>query len=216
MATIGSFLFLFKSKYRRKRPSLNIFWPLFLLGLGAVNGVLPENSSPGPRPCSRDCVNGECVVIGAARAVGQVTGGQGQVGQVADLANTRCACWEGWRGERCDLCGGKIKMNETGPRRWIAEAAGNYTTNMKCTWFIETERPNSTIRLHLTEFATECGWDHLYVWDGDNIFDGLQAVYSGLVRQDPYRTSRVPEILGHSGSMLLHFYSDVAYNMTGG
>ena len=26
---------------------------------------------------------------------------------------------------------------------------------------------------------------------------------------------KVPELVGHSGSMLLHFYSDVAYNMTG-
>ena len=30
-----------------------------------------------------------------------------------------------------------------------------------------------------------------------------------------YQTSSVPEIVGDSGSMLLHFYSDVAYNMTG-
>jgi len=106
-------------------------------------------------------------------------------------------------------------LTDSGPRRWIAEAHGNYTTNMKCTWFIEAQKPNSTIRLHLNEFATECGWDHLYIWDGDNIFSGQQAVYSGLVRHERYSTSRVPEVVGTSGAMLLHFYSDVAYNMTG-
>ena len=31
------------------------------------------------------------------------------------------------------------------------------------------------IRLHLRDFETECGWDHLYIWDGDNIFTGLQV-----------------------------------------
>ena len=116
---------------------------------------------------------------------------------------------------RCDLCGGKVKLTESGGRRWLAEAIGNYTTNMKCTWYVEADSPNATIRLHLKEFATECGWDHLYIWDGDSIFEGLQAVYSGLVRLDRYSTSRVPEVVGTSGSMLLHFYSDVAYNMTG-
>ena len=100
---------------------------------------------------------------------------------------------------------------------WLAEAVGNYTTNMKCTWVVEAERPGSRIRLHLRDFETECGWDHLYIWDGDNIFNGLQAVYSGLVKTKAgdYQIHTVPEIVGESGTMLLHFYSDVAYNMTG-
>ena len=62
---------------------------------------------------------------------------------------------------------------------WLAEAVGNYTTNMKCTWVVEAERPGSRIRLHLRDFETECGWDHLYIWDGDNIFNGLQVNYLG-------------------------------------
>ena len=36
-------------------------------------------------------------------------------------------------------------------------------------------------RLHLNEFATECGWDHLYVWDGDNIFSGLKVKFTLIV-----------------------------------
>ena len=40
-------------------------------------------------------------------------------------------------------------------------------------------------------------WDHLYIWDGDNIFSGLQAVYSGLVKtkDKSYKTSSMSEVL---------------------
>ena len=30
-----------------------------------------------------------------------------------------------------------------------------------------------------------------------------------------YSVRRIPEVVAHSGSALIHFYSDVAYNMTG-
>ena len=36
-----------------------------------------------------------------------------------------------------------------------------------------------------------------------------------MTRQDRYAVRRVPELVGNSGHMLIHFYSDVAYNMTG-
>lgn len=60
---------------------------------------------------------------------------------------------------------------------------------VKCSWLIDarehsvysnTLRNNEkipTIRLHLEEFATECGWDHLYVFDGDSVESPLLAVY---------------------------------------
>ena len=66
-------------------------------------------------------------------------------------------------------------MLENGTRNWLAEAVGNYTTNMKCTWVVEAARAGARIRLHIKDFETECGWDHLYIWDGDNIFTGLQV-----------------------------------------
>ena len=91
----------------------------------------------------------------------------------------KCECWEGWRGEKCELCGGKVKLREGGAQTWLAEAVGNYTINMKCTWVVEAEQPDSRIRLHIRDFETECGWDHLYIWDGDNIFNGLQVNYLG-------------------------------------
>ena len=77
-------------------------------------------------------MNGDCVVGG---------GGEGGEGV--------CECWEGWRGERCSLCGGKVRMGEEGGRRWLAEAVGNYTANMRCTWLKESARQGASIRLHL-------------------------------------------------------------------
>ena len=40
---------------------------------------------------------------------------------------------------------------------------------------IDAKKPS--IRLHLEEFATECGWDHLYVYDGDSVESPLLAVF---------------------------------------
>ena len=133
---------------------------------------------------------------------------------VCDHSTGVCMCNMGWRGQHCSICGGKIKLNST--KGWLADAIGNYTVDSKCTWLIEAPNKNEdTIRLHLKEFATECGWDHLYVFDGDSVFSDLTAVFSGMVKSNHYSIQRVPEVVGTSGYMLLHFYSDVAYNMTG-
>lgn len=83
----------------------------------------------------------------------------------------------------------------------ISDGAGNYSVGVKCSWLIDARdrRPNHlagsaglssstallvpssgkqpTIRLHLEEFATECGWDHLYVYDGDSVESPLLAVF---------------------------------------
>ena len=60
-----------------------------------------------------------------------------------------------------------FRFNST--KGWLADAMGNYTVDTKCTWLIEAPSPNDRIRIHLKEFATECGWDHLYVFDGDSV-----------------------------------------------
>ena len=112
----------------------------------------------GERAICDSCYNGDCV---------HTTSPEGET--------YKCQCWEGWRGDKCELCGGKVKLRENGTQSWLAEAVGNYTTNMKCTWVVEAARPDSRIRLHIKDFETECGWDHLYIWDGDNIFTGLQV-----------------------------------------
>ena len=77
------------------------------------------------------------------------------------------------------------------PEGWLADAFGNYTVDSKCTWLIEAPSESSTIRLHLKEFATECGWDHLYIFDGNSVFSDLRAVYSGMVQQERYRVQKV-------------------------
>lgn len=71
----------------------------------------------------------------------------------------------------------------------ISDGAGNYSVGVKCSWLIDARDhslyTNSlrnsirspTIRLHLEEFATECGWDHLYVYDGDSVESPLLAVF---------------------------------------
>ena len=112
----------------------------------------------GERSICDSCYNGDCL---------PTTTAQGET--------YKCQCWEGWRGDKCHLCGGKVKLKENGSQNWLAEAEGNYTTNMKCTWVVEAARAGARIRLHIKDFETECGWDHLYIWDGDNIFTGLQV-----------------------------------------
>ncbi|KAL1137929.1 hypothetical protein AAG570_009624, partial [Ranatra chinensis] len=99
---------------------------------------------------------------------------------------------------------------------YIHDGVGNYSIDVKCSWLIDGSTvPNASIRLHIEEFATECGWDHLYIYDGDSVHSPLLAVYSGLMYKDDYAIRRVPELVAHSGYALIHFYSDVAYNMSG-
>lgn len=37
--------------------------------------------------------------------------------------------------------------------------------------------PNAVLRLRFNHFATECSWDHMYVYDGDSIYSPLVAVF---------------------------------------
>ena len=46
---------------------------------------------------------------------------------------------------------------------------------------IEAPSADSNIRLHLKEFATERGWDHLYIFDGDSVFSDVVGVLSGML-----------------------------------
>jgi len=40
-------------------------------------------------------------------------------------------------------------------------------------------------------------------------------IFSGLMYSKDYSLQSVPEIVAHSGFALLHFYSDIAYNLSG-
>jgi attractin len=74
----------------------------------------------------------------------------------------------------------------TEPSGSIHDGFGNYSIGVKCSWLIDARDHSplsidnlnpSPIRLHLEEFATECGWDHLYVYDGDSVESPLLAVF---------------------------------------
>lgn len=82
-----------------------------------------------------------------------------------------------------------IQFSLTDAMGYIHDGAGNYSIGVKCSWLIDareymlykdalqTNDKTPTIRLHIEEFATECGWDHLYVFDGDSVDSPLLAVY---------------------------------------
>ncbi|XP_078668926.1 attractin-like protein 1 [Branchiostoma floridae x Branchiostoma belcheri] len=123
-----------------------------------------------------------------------------------------CVCERGWKGDRCQYCGGRFRL--TSSSGVISDGPHNYTTVTKCTWLVDSGRIGSTIRLRFNEFATECSWDHVYVYDGDSVFAPLVATFSGLLTHlQPNRTSY--ELTTTSGYAYLHFFSDAAYNMSG-
>ena len=58
----------------------------------------------------------------------------------------------------------------------ITDGTGNYSTDNKCTWLVGDNSTDKPIRLRIDEFATECGWDHLYIYDGSSVDAPLIAV----------------------------------------
>ncbi|ERL89257.1 hypothetical protein D910_06630, partial [Dendroctonus ponderosae] len=180
LEALQMFLFLFKSKYRRKNEIyfyVNTILYITILLHTVVGKCVEDNQCGG---------NGVC-------------------------KNETCACYEGWQGPQCQFCGGKVRMGaNTGT---IHDGLGNYSLSSKCSWLIDA--PYKTITLHFEEFATECGWDHLYIFDGDSVNSPLLAVFSGLMYNDDYKVRKIPEVTATSGSALVHFFSDDAYNMSG-
>uniref|UniRef100_A0A8C6T4C4 Attractin-like 1a n=1 Tax=Neogobius melanostomus TaxID=47308 RepID=A0A8C6T4C4_9GOBI len=126
--------------------------------------------------------------------------------------NGSCVCDHGWVGDRCQHCQGRFKITERSGS--LTDGPVNYKYKTKCTWLIEGQ-PNSVLRLRFSHFATECSWDHMYVYDGDSIFSPLIAVFSGLMVPENIGNNSAPEVATTSGYSLLHFFSDAAYNLTG-
>lgn len=135
-----------------------------------------------------------------------------------------CVCDFGWQGVACDQCGGRI--SQSSPSGYITDGVGNYSSELQCTWLIDSQQPNATIRLHFNHFETECSWDHLYIFDGDSVYAPMIAAFSGswiVTNQSSATTPQystnsyheMPEIVLRSGRAYLYFYSDAAYNMTG-
>ncbi|KAF7252463.1 Attractin [Varanus komodoensis] len=72
----------------------------------------------------------------------------------------------------------QFMLRLTGPSGYVTDGPGNYKYKTKCTWLIEGW-PNTILRLRFNHFATECSWDHLYVYDGDSIYAPLLAAFRG-------------------------------------
>ncbi|XP_062330450.1 attractin-like protein 1 isoform X2 [Osmerus eperlanus] len=148
--------------------------------------VLFTHASPA-KSCDKNCLSGKCV-------------------------NGTCVCDRGWVGDQCQHCQGRFKLTE--PSGYLTDGPINYKYKTKCTWLIEGY-PNAVLRLRFNHFATECSWDHLYVYDGDSVYAPLVAVFSGLIVPEVQINETVPEVETSSGYALLHFFSDAAYNLTG-
>lgn len=122
-----------------------------------------------------------------------------------------CICNDGWWGNLCQFC--RLRLSKESDV--ITDGHGQYAVSSKCSWLIESPWPNSTIHLDLKMFATECNWDHLYIYDGNSVRSPLIAVLSGIVK-DPKRDVDQSLVLGaHSGSAFLYFYSDKLYKDKG-
>ncbi|XP_073729243.1 attractin-like protein 1 isoform X1 [Misgurnus anguillicaudatus] len=126
--------------------------------------------------------------------------------------NATCVCHKGWVGDQCQHCQGRFRLTESSGS--LTDGPVNYKYKTKCTWLIEGF-PNAVLRLRFNHFATECSWDHMYVFDGDSIYAPLVAVFSGLVVPETKSNETIPEVVTTSGYATLHFFSDAAYNLTG-
>uniref|UniRef100_A0A670Z9I7 Attractin n=1 Tax=Pseudonaja textilis TaxID=8673 RepID=A0A670Z9I7_PSETE len=169
-------------------PALPWRMLLLLVPLLAARGA--ESTTADGKACEKPCANG-----------GRCQPSTGQ-----------CECQPGWVGDQCQHCGGRFRL--TGSSGYVTDGPGNYKYKTKCTWLIEG-KPNSVLRLRFNHFATECSWDHLYVYDGDSIYAPLLAAFSGLIVPERESNETVPEVTATSGYALLHFFSDAAYNLTG-
>ncbi|EPB68536.1 plexin repeat-containing domain protein [Ancylostoma ceylanicum] len=94
--------------------------------------------------CDRHCYNGVCL-------------------------NGSCVCSKGWVGSQCDHCYGRIKLTEN--QSQLIDGPLDYSSSSKCTWVIENEKKSGApLNIKLENFQTECGWDFVYIYDGDGVY----------------------------------------------
>nr|XP_006825957.1 PREDICTED: attractin-like [Saccoglossus kowalevskii] len=176
--------FLAKSKFRKIRQECHRLLAVLLICFVVIDTVCAINCSK-----DSDCLHGTCI-------------------------SGLCDCDDGWTGDRCDHCGGRVRLDS--PTGYITDGPGNYKHVHTCTWLIDSGELDSIIRLRFDHFETECCWDYFYVYDGNSIYDPLVAAVSGLlVPETASSNTSIPEVTTSSGYAYLHFYSDAAYIMTG-
>lgn len=59
---------------------------------------------------------------------------------------------------------------------YITDGPVNYSASARCIWIIENQVEGALL-LRLDEFFTECCWDHLYIYDGNGVYDNLIGAY---------------------------------------
>ncbi|XGW32973.1 hypothetical protein V3C99_017466 [Haemonchus contortus] len=131
--------------------------------------------------CDRHCYNGVCL-------------------------NGSCVCSKGWVGSQCDHCYGRIKVTEN--HSHLIDGPLDYSPSSKCTWLIESEKKvGAPLNIRLENFQTECGWDFVYIYDGDGVYGEQLAAFCG--------EQEVQELSAPSGKALIYFFSDLAMNLSG-
>ena len=129
-----------------------------------------------------------------------------------------CKCMPGWTGSDCSTCNGRVELfadyaNDRAPPI-IHDGHRNYSSNAasKCSWLINSPAgSDALIKVNILNFETECGWDHLYIFDGTSAINSTtKAAYCGIINDTVEHT-----VYAEKGAVFLHFYSDMAYNMSG-
>lgn len=117
--------------------------------------------------------------------------------------------WEPCDGQVCS--GVEERVVGLGSLGVISEgvSAGEYTTNKTCVWVLSTPVPGGVISLESIEFALECGWDYVYVRDGNATEFGNPEVDAGAPILGVFSGSSPIPLLVSSGPVIsIHFHSD--------
>ena len=57
----------------------------------------------------------------------------------------------------------------------------NYTQNTHCEWLIKANNSGDYISLKFLQLDTECGYDYVFVYDGDSMHGTLLGSFSGKI-----------------------------------
>uniref|UniRef100_A0A915DZ93 CUB domain-containing protein n=1 Tax=Ditylenchus dipsaci TaxID=166011 RepID=A0A915DZ93_9BILA len=160
----------------------------------------PSSSSLPTKPCDKPCFNGgSCLDGNCACPAGKF--------DQSPLATFNLPFFRLDR-PQCDSCFGRIAIStkkNTSSKGYLTDGPLNYSASAKCVWIIEGD-DEGPLLLRLEEFFTECCWDHLLIYDGDNVFNNLIAAFSGNL---PAGT----QLVAKSGKAIVYFISDLAFNL---
>ncbi|CAJ0947291.1 unnamed protein product, partial [Mesorhabditis belari] len=118
----------------------------------------------------------------------------------------KCVCFPGWSGDQCDQCYGRIKI--TNQSTEILDGPKSYQSLQRCTWIIEHDGASLPTTFQFKSLHTECGWDFVYLYDGNGIYNQQLGALCGRLKEPI-------EMMAPSGSAVLYFVSDMAANYPG-